>query len=97
VNRTHLKFVRLTIHNTPSDAFNGDFTGGEVTDCLFQDVGGDAVDVSGSTVHVADSVMLRIADKGLSVGEESHLIAERINISEISIGAAAKDCSSLLI
>jgi hypothetical protein len=41
--------------------------------------------------------MLRILDKGLSVGEDSQLIAKRLTISEVSIGAAAKDLSSLLI
>ncbi len=94
---TDFKFERLTIQDTPSDAFDADFTQGEITNCLFQDIGGDAVDISGSTVHVADSIMLRILDKGLSVGEDSQLIAKRLTISEVSIGAAAKDLSSLLI
>ncbi len=97
VIRTDFLFERLTIQDTPSDAFDGDFTQGEIIECHFQDIGGDGVDVSGSTVHVVESTMLRITDKGISVGEDSYLSAEKLNISEIGIGVAAKDLSSLLI
>lgn len=97
VIRSEFRFEELTIKDTPSDAFDGDFTTGEIFRCTFEDIGGDAIDISGSTVVVADSVMLRIADKGLSVGEKSQLTAEGLTLTDVGMGGVSKDLSHLLI
>ena len=36
---------------TRSDAFDGDFVRGSVTDTSFREIGGDAIDVSGATLQ----------------------------------------------
>jgi hypothetical protein len=95
--RADFTFDQLTIRNTPSDAFDSDFADGTIVDCLFEDIGGDAIDISGANVHVSNSQMLHITDKGLSIGEESHLIADGLTMNDVGIGAAAKDLSILEI
>ena len=47
---TSFRFDHTEIGDTVSDAFDGDFTSGVITDSSFHDIGGDAIDVSGSTV-----------------------------------------------
>ena len=77
-----------------SDALDGDFTSGEIRSCTFHNIGGDAIDFSGSRVEVENVRMTDIADKGLSVGEDSVLFGKQIQIANAKIGAAAKDLST---
>jgi hypothetical protein len=95
VIRTTFTFDHLNILRTPSDAFDSDFANGEIIDSHFEDIGGDAVDISGAYVEVKDTTMLNITDKGLSAGEDSHIIAENLALENVGIGGAAKDLSTL--
>ena len=99
INIIHAAFTfdQLTIQNAPSDAFDSDFSDGDILNCRFTDIGGDAIDTSGANVYVTGSSMQRITDKGLSAGEESHIIAEQVNMDTVGIGGAAKDLSKLEI
>ena len=89
----------ITIDGTASDAFDGDFTTGVVEGGLFTNVGlaggGDAVDVSGSTIEVTGTRFTRVSDKALSVGERSSMTASGVRMENVGTGAAAKDGSSL--
>jgi hypothetical protein len=90
------RLVRLTIARCRSDAFDGDFGGGELLDCAFEDVGdpsGDAIDVSGATVTVRGARMRNVRDKALSVGEGSTLVAEDVVAEDVGTGMACKDGS----
>jgi hypothetical protein len=80
-----------------SDAFDGDFVHGTIENCVFRDVRGDGIDISGSTVHVEGVRLLRIHDKGISAGEASTLSAERVYASEVAIAVASKDLSQVTI
>ena len=93
VFRAPFEFVDSEFSGTHSDAFDGDFTQGVIERCTFYDIGADAIDVSGSDVHVRDVRMVNLGDKGLSVGEMSRLTAERVSITNADYGAASKDLS----
>ena len=91
----------IRISDTASDAFDSDFSTGVIRGSLFQDIGqiggGDAFDLSGSDVTMADTRFFRINDKALSVGENSRLTADRIEVEDVGTGAASKDRSQLHI
>ncbi|MGC9394865.1 MAG: CotH kinase family protein [Anaerolineae bacterium] len=93
VIRAHFEFVDSEFSGTSSDAFDGDFTQGVIERCAFHDIGADAIDVSGSDVHVRDVRMINLGDKGLSVGEMSSLTAEHVFITNADFGMASKDLS----
>lgn len=92
-------FRDLTIIRTVSDAFDSDFSEGTIEGGLFQDIGlaggGDAIDVSGTTLTVTGTRFVDIHDKGLSIGEKSHARAERLVMERVETGAASKDGSEL--
>jgi hypothetical protein len=77
----------------PSDSVDIDFSDGTITDSAFFDVRGDAVDFSGSSIELQDIEIRNVSDKGLSIGEGTHLRGRKIEISETHIGVAAKDSS----
>jgi len=97
VIRAHFEFVDSEFSGTFSDAFDGDFVQGVIEQCAFHDIGADAIDVSGSDIQVRDVRMVNLGDKGLSVGEMSRLIAERVFITNADFGVASKDLSQVNI
>lgn len=80
-------------HGTTSDAFDGDFVTGVVSRSTFSDIGGDAVDVSGSQIEVSDIRVLKVADKAVSLGEASVATGHHITVDGAGIGIAVKDLS----
>jgi hypothetical protein len=99
-----LNFVRSTfeinnieIIDAISDGLDSDFSKGSISNSVFRNIGfiggGDALDFSGSDVMINSLNLYNIADKGLSVGEESRVEADEINLSNLSTGVAVKDGS----
>ncbi|MDX2486590.1 MAG: CotH kinase family protein [Gammaproteobacteria bacterium] len=92
-----LKDIRIL--DTASDGFDADFTEGEIVGGVFQHIGkaggGDAVDISGSTVKITGTRFEDVDDKALSVGEGSNMTASHLFIEGVGTGAASKDGSSL--
>ncbi|MFC1716541.1 CotH kinase family protein [Candidatus Poribacteria bacterium] len=78
-----------------SDAFDADFTKGSIIKTSFVNCGNDACDVSGSIVGLRDIFIKDVGDKGLSVGEDSRVFANRIEIRDAEIALASKDASSM--
>jgi hypothetical protein len=78
-----------------SDAFDGDFSIGEIIHSSFHDIGGDAVDVSGSNLKVSSTSLVNIGDKALSAGEQSVVEAKKLRIQEVGLGVASKDLSNV--
>jgi len=99
--RSNFKLRDVTIKNTLSDAFDSDFSKGKVETSFFQNIGsksgGDGIDSSGSEIVVSKTQFLNISDKALSVGENSNMRANEINIEATAIGAASKDGSRLFL
>jgi hypothetical protein len=91
--RSKFSIYEAAFLNTASDAFDGDFVDGTITNAHFENLGNDAIDISGSNVSVRNITIVRAGDKGLSAGEKSNLTGRRINISASEIGVASKDKS----
>ena len=64
---------------------------------MFENIGNDAIDVSGSNVEILNIKMSNIGDKGISVGEDSRMKAKNIIIDKSNIGISSKDKSVLEI
>jgi hypothetical protein len=81
-----------------SDAFDGDFVEAVFSeDCLFRNVAGDALDVSGSDLRVDRVVCRQIGDKALSAGEDSRVVATNLRIDRARMGVVAKDRSEVTL
>ena len=83
--------------NSYSDAFDGDFVKGNITNTTFQELGNDAIDVSGSDIYLEKIIINRASDKGLSAGENSKMRGKNIFISNSEIAVASKDQSVIEI
>ncbi len=89
------KIENLNILNANSDAIDIDFGEGQIINSRFQKISGDAIDLSGSNIFIKDIVVSKVADKAISVGEESTLNINNLNISDSRIGIASKDSSKV--
>ena len=87
---------RSDFSNHESDGFDGDFVKGEVSDCNFSEIKGDAVDFSGSEVTISGLVVRSVIDKGVSAGEETHLSISNSRFENIGYGLVSKDSSKII-
>ena len=98
---SQLDIKDISIIDTASDAFDADFANGTVRGGLFQDIGkaggGDAIDISGSTITVTGTRFFNVQDKALSVGERSKMMATNLTIEQTGTAAVSKDGSTLHI
>jgi hypothetical protein len=91
--RTNFTMNQVAISNTQSDAFDGDFVNGSILNCQFNNLGNDAIDVSGSDLLIRNVVIANAGDKGLSAGENSKMKINGVQISDSAIAVAGKDLS----
>ncbi len=87
----------VAFRNIRYDAFDGDFTEGEIHNARFENVGNDGLDFSGSTVMVTGATMTGIGDKGISAGEGSTLYVSGVAVSASEVAFASKDASRLTV
>ena len=97
INLIHSEFVfdSSEFAYSYADAFDSDFSDGEILNCSFHDIGGDAIDVSGSELLVVNAEISNIMDKGISAGEESFITVKGANLKNVVIGVASKDLSEV--
>ena len=95
--RTQFAIEDTTFSSAQSDAFDGDFTQGSVTNSRFINITGDGIDISGSDIDVENLTMQSIGDKGVSVGESSRLTGSDIVISDAGFGLVSKDQSQVTV
>ena len=87
------KINSIQISNSYSDALDIDFSNISIENIVIKDSKNDCVDVSAGEYNF-DFLDLDICgDKGLSVGEESKMIINNINVSNSKTGIASKDGS----
>jgi len=93
--------VNTDFFSTISDAFDADFSVGDVEGGVFRDIGksggGDAIDISGSRVSVNGTFFENVNDKALSVGEHSTMSVKNIHVRNAGTAAVSKDGSFLEI
>lgn len=96
LNIIHSQFLmtNCTINGSRSDAFDGDFSTGKIINSHFENVGGDAIDFSGSKIEAINLSFLNIYDKAVSVGEGTELIANNLKVTKSGTGFAVKDGSN---
>ena len=97
INLIHSEFVFESSEFAYSyaDAFDSDFSDGEIKNCTFHDIGGDAIDASGSELLVSDVEIWNILDKGISAGEKSFITVQGADLKKVGIGVASKDLSEV--
>ncbi len=91
--QSEFKIVGLTIDSVPSDALDIDFGSGTLSDSVFRSIGGDAVDISGTTLHAQNLVIEQVGDKAISIGEKSQFSGQAIKINDAGTGVVSKDGS----
>jgi hypothetical protein len=83
----------LTIRDAASDGLDSDFSKGLITDSFFINIGGDAVDFSGSTVEINSITASGIYDKAVSVGEASTVTVSGGDFTGVGVAIVSKDGS----
>jgi hypothetical protein len=83
--------------DTYSDAFDGDFVEGSITNSTFVNSGNDGIDISGSNLNLVNIVIENPSDKGLSAGEGSTMSGSNIKINGGEIGVVSKDLSTITL
>ena len=91
--KTSFTLKNVEVSNTVSDGIDFDFSKGIVRESKFFDIGGDALDFSGSPVEIHQVVARRVKDKAVSVGEASSVIIRESDFSDVGVGIASKDGS----
>jgi len=95
--RSDFNISHTLFSETTSDAFDSDFSKGQIIESSFIHCGNDAVDVSGTNVTLNQIAINGTGDKGLSVGENSQMTAHQIRIAKSKIAVVSKDMSELTI
>jgi hypothetical protein len=85
----------VSVSNTTSDGLDSDFSRGTVSQSIFSNIGGDALDFSGSDVEIEGLEVINVKDKAISGGEKSIVNISNSTFKEVSIGIASKDGSSV--
>ena len=79
-----------------SDSIDIDFSDGIIENISIIDAGNDGIDVSGSNIKLNYISIDGSGDKALSVGEESNVEANNIEIKNAEIAFASKDKSTIV-
>jgi hypothetical protein len=95
VVRGNISLSKVRFAHTASDAFDGDFVDGSIVGIDLEDIGGDGVDVSGSTIALSDVRARGVRDKAVSIGERSHVTVERLTATDGAFALVAKDDSEV--
>ena len=93
--RSKFRIKDAHFKKTFADAFDADFCEGKIEDSSFENIGNDAIDVSGSILNVYNTDINTTGDKGISAGENSQVVCHSVNISNSIIGIASKDKSDV--
>lgn len=87
----------VSIAGAFADALDIDFSTLEINTTRITDAGNDCVDVSKGKYKFGKLILADCSDKGISVGEASKFIAERLYLNRAEIGVSSKDYSTALI
>ena len=85
--------------NNYADQIDLDYCVGVVRDSSFlyeikRDKNGDGLDISGSKIYASGNLFSKFNDKGISVGEKSHIFITNNHFKQNNVGSAVKDFSN---
>lgn len=86
-----------TFGNTFSDAFDSDFSIGEMENLTFREIGNDSIDVSETHLKLNNIIMEKIGDKAVSAGESSKITAKLLKVNGAELGIVSKDNSLVVV
>ena len=92
-----IRFERTRFENAFADALDLDISEAVIIDSRFNHSGNDAVDLMTARAHISGSTFVGNGDKGISVGENSHLFAVDNCLIGNLIGVESKDHSIALL
>jgi hypothetical protein len=97
INIVESKFSINSLHieNAYSDGLDSDFSSGTIINSFFNDIGGDAVDFSGSEVLIDNAIIEGVKDKAISAGEASSIKIRDSFFDNVAIGIVSKDGSNV--
>ena len=95
--RSEFKIKNSLFKHSLSDAIDVDFGKGSISQTSFVDCGNDGMDFSGSVVEVTECFVNGADDKGVSVGENSRVNINKMELKNCYIAAASKDMSQVTI
>ena len=100
----NIKFSKVNLMNNIfinnlADQIDLDYCVGLVRDSFFLNEikgakNGDGLDISGSQIYASGNVFSNFKDKGISVGEKSHIFITHNQFKQNNLGSAVKDLSS---
>ena len=93
--KSQFKISNTKFLNIKSDAIDSDFSNGLIDNTYFYSIGGDGVDLSGSNINLKGSKFENIIDKSISVGENSKITINDVEIFNSGFGVVAKDGSTI--
>jgi len=97
IMRSKFEINNTSFSNIKSDAFDGDFSSGTISNSIFLNCGNDAIDISGGFVNIDNIFIDGSGDKCISVGENGRMIGNNISIKNSEIGIASKDLSEIIL
>ena len=80
-----------------SDGVDFDFSKGKVIDCRLVEMTNDGVDFSGTQAEIEGLLVDGAGDKGISVGERSQVLLNKVTIKNTKLGVASKDLSEVTL
>lgn len=89
------KILSSTFSDCFGDCVDLDYVNGDIEDYSAYDARNDGLDLMTSTVRINGAQIEAAGDKGMSVGELSHVEASDLTIGRAVIGIAVKDSSYL--
>ena len=92
-----IRFERVQFKNALADALDLDICKAVITDSQFDNSGNDALDLMTTNAVVTGSVFRTSGDKGISVGENSHLFGVDNILVDNQIGVQSKDRSTAIL
>jgi hypothetical protein len=87
----------ISIKNAFADAIDIDFSNITIEFVNVNVSGNDCADLSGGTYSFSDVKLSMCGDKGISIGEKSTFIANKVEVNGAYIGVSSKDYSETVI
>jgi len=94
---SNFKMNAVLINATLSDGLDSDYSEGIISNSTFSNVGGDALDFSGSDVTINKVEVTDVKDKAVSAGEGSSIKINNSEFFNVGVGVASKDGSQVIV